>query len=271
MKVRVISAIVALPLIILPIYFGGWLMYCVIFVALLLGIYEFNHTFGIKDIELYLLPMVSTAIYLMLLWFGKDELLIVSMTFMILSGLFFFVKKYPKEKMKEVMISAFSFFYITVTLSYIVMLRDIEIYGAYLVWLIFSIAFGSDTFAYLVGKTFGKRKLAPLLSPNKTVAGAIGGVFGAAILTVVIGALVAGQGLKLELIHYIGFAIMGMIGSGFGQLGDLAASAMKRITGAKDFGKVMPGHGGIVDRMDSVIFVAPFVYYCCLFILRNVL
>lgn len=271
MKVRMISAIVALPLVIIPIYSGGLFMYGVVLAALILGIYEFNQAFGIKDKELYLLPMISTIIYLVILWYGQLELMIASMTLMVLAGLTFFVRKYPVEKLKEVMISVFSFFYITVMLSHILLLRDIEEYGIYLVWLVFTIAFGSDTFAYLVGKTIGKRKLAPVLSPNKTIAGAVGGVIGAAVLTVGIGSLIAGQGLQLEWVHYVGFGLMGMIGSGFGQLGDLAASAMKRITGVKDFGKVMPGHGGIVDRMDSIIFVAPFVYYCCLFILRNII
>lgn len=102
------------------------------------------------------------------------------------------------------------------------------------------------------------------------MAGAIGGVIGAAALTLIIGVVIANTGLGLKPIHYIGFILMGMIGSGFGQIGDLVASAMKRITGVKDFGHIMPGHGGIVDRMDSIIFVAPFVYYCCLFILRNI-
>lgn len=158
MKTRLISAIIALPILIVPVYLGGLSLYIVMTAALLLGIYEFNHAFGIKDKWLYAIPMVSTLGYMVTLWLGNNHLFVVSITFLVLAELTHFVKRYPKDILKHVMISSFSFFYITVMLSHILMIRDFETYGVYLVWLVFTVAFGSDTFAYLVGKTLGKKE-----------------------------------------------------------------------------------------------------------------
>ncbi len=136
-----------------------------------------------------------------------------------------------------------------------------------MVWIIFIISLGSDTFAYFVGRSFGKRKLSKELSPKKTVEGAIGGVVGAALLAVLYGMYMHRFITDVSVYQYIGLGIMGAVGSVISQFGDISASAMKRICGIKDFGKLMPGHGGLLDRIDSIIFVAPFVYYALLFIL----
>ena len=120
-------------------------------------------------------------------------------------------------------------------------------YGLYLV------AFLTDTFAYFTGYLFGKHKLIPKVSPKKTVEGSIGGIIGSTV-----GCIIFGYLFNLDMTAMV---IIGSIGSIVAQFGDLFASSIKRYVGIKDYGKLIPGHGGVLDRFDSVILVAPFVYY----------
>ena len=119
------------------------------------------------------------------------------------------------------------------------------------------IAFVSDAFALFAGMAFGKHKLAPELSPKKTVEGAVGGFLGAVVCTVLYGAVLQ-FGFDLK-VHYLLLALYGALGSVVSQLGDLSFSYIKREYGIKDFGNIFPGHGGVLDRFDSVIFCAPLV------------
>jgi len=129
--------------------------------------------------------------------------------------------------------------------------------GAYWIWLIFIGAWVSDVFAYFTGKFFGKRKLIPSVSPKKTVAGAIGGALGAAFGFLIFGIFF---GEKMGGIHVAGLFAAGIVIAFAGQLGDLVASVIKRQYGIKDYGKIMPGHGGAMDRFDSILFVAPVLF-----------
>lgn len=126
------------------------------------------------------------------------------------------------------------------------------------VWIVLMSSFGTDIFAFFTGKAFGKRKLCPTISPKKTVAGAIGGVLGSIILCGVFSWIF----MPTEFWTCI---IIGAAGGVFAQFGDLAASVMKRKIGIKDWGTLIPGHGGILDRLDSILFVAPLVYYILFF------
>ncbi len=136
--------------------------------------------------------------------------------------------------------------------------------GAYWIWLVFLGAWGCDIFAYFTGSMFGSRKLMPAVSPKKTIEGAIGGTLGASICFLLFG-LFAGSGLGD--VHPVTLFFAGAVAALCGQLGDLTASVIKRQHGIKDYGKIMPGHGGAMDRFDSVLFVAPAMYICLLFIL----
>lgn len=138
------------------------------------------------------------------------------------------------------------------------MLRNME-YGNILIWLIFIGAWGTDTLAYTFGRLFGKRKIMPEISPKKTIAGAIGGVLGCVLLMIVFGIIVYNFfGLKMS---YVVLVLLGLFCGIISQIGDWAASAIKRYVNVKDFGNIMPGHGGVLDRFDSILFVAPVIYY----------
>lgn len=125
----------------------------------------------------------------------------------------------------------------------------------YVIIIPFICAFGCDTCAFHIGRKLGKRKLAPLISPKKTVEGAIGGVAGVLVLMVIYG-LVMQYGFGLH-VNYPYLTLYGLIGAAVAQLGDLSMSFVKREFGLKDFGAILPGHGGIMDRFDSLLFAAP--------------
>lgn len=156
------------------------------------------------------------------------------------------------------MLAFFGLFYVAVMLSYVYQIRMLE-QGAFLVWLVFLCSWGCDTCAYCVGVTMGKHKMAPVLSPKKSVEGGIGGVLGAALLGAVYAlAINKFGGASADVLTY---ALICGVGGVISQVGDLAASAIKRNHDIKDYGKLIPGHGGILDRFDSVIITAPIIFY----------
>lgn len=164
-------------------------------------------------------------------------------------------------KLKDIAKTFFITIYIAFLFAHIILVRNME-YGHLLIWLVLIGAFVTDTAALFGGKFFGKHKLCPRLSPKKTVEGSIGGIAGCIVGTLVF-CLVCRFGFDLE-INYGWAVVVGFGASIISQLGDLSASCIKRQFGIKDYGKIFPGHGGVMDRFDSLIFVSPFVYYMLL-------
>ncbi|MDE6388611.1 MAG: phosphatidate cytidylyltransferase [Lachnospiraceae bacterium] len=173
--------------------------------------------------------------------------------------LFIYVFTFPAYKAPQIMAAMFSWLYAPVMLSFIYLIREGFIYGNYLVWLVFLCSWGSDTCAYAVGVLFGKHKMTPKLSPKKSVEGAVGGVAGAALLFVLYTHFAVNQYTDAT-IPLILAAVLGAVGALVSMVGDLAASAIKRDHDIKDYGKLIPGHGGIMDRFDSVIIAAPLIF-----------
>jgi phosphatidate cytidylyltransferase len=132
--------------------------------------------------------------------------------------------------------------------------------GVFLIVITLCAAWLADSGAYFAGTFFGKTKLCPQISPKKTVEGLIGGVLANGVFMIII-SLVYDKVLKGQSVNYLGVFIAGMLAAVIGLVGDLTASVIKRQTGIKDYGKLMPGHGGVMDRFDSVLLVAPFMYY----------
>ncbi len=174
-----------------------------------------------------------------------------------------YVFSYPKYVAEEMMLVFFGIFYVALMLSYVYQTRMIPEEGVYLVWLVFLSSWGCDTCAYCVGMLIGKHKMSPKLSPKKSVEGAVGGVVGAALLGAVYAAAVSHFGDATA--SPVVYAVICGAGGLISMVGDLAASAIKRNHEIKDYGKLIPGHGGILDRFDSVIFTAPIIYYLSVF------
>lgn len=155
----------------------------------------------------------------------------------------------------------FGVMYIPVTISHIITTRALD-NGVLWVFLLIVIAFASDTFAFYAGRTWGKKKLMPAVSAGKTIAGAIGSMAGS-ILGCAVFRIFFLEGIALW--HILVIAIMGNI---LGQLGDLCESALKRVSAVKDSGSLIPGHGGVLDRLDTFTFVIPFVYYYIILVIQ---
>jgi phosphatidate cytidylyltransferase len=171
-----------------------------------------------------------------------------------------YVMTYPKYHAQQIMEAYFCLLYAPVMLSSIYLTREMaEGSGFYFVWLIFIGSWVCDTCAYFFGTVFGKHKLAPELSPKKSIEGALGGIAGAVAAGALYGYLVVSP-LMDEGQSTMFFALAGGIAAVISQIGDLAASAIKRNYDLKDYGTLIPGHGGVMDRFDSVIFTAPVIY-----------
>ncbi len=147
--------------------------------------------------------------------------------------------------------------YIPFLMTFIVPIRTM-LHGEYLIWCVIIGAVFTDTAAYFVGVTLGKHKLIPKISPKKTVEGAIGGVVGSTVVMTAL-AFVIPQAVRQD-VHWVHFLVLGLLCGVVSQLGDWSASAIKRSAGIKDFGKLIPGHGGMMDRIDSIVFVSPVIY-----------
>ena len=159
----------------------------------------------------------------------------------------------------DVSITIFSILYIPFLLSFIGFTRKMD-NGVVFVWLTLIGGWVTDTMAYFSGRFLGKNKLIPSISPKKTIEGAIGGVLGCTLIIFLYGIIVLNKYYHIN-IAPINFVIMGIILSVAAQFGDLTASSIKRAAKIKDFGTIMPGHGGVIDRFDSILFVAPIVYF----------
>jgi phosphatidate cytidylyltransferase len=179
--------------------------------------------------------------------------------------MFVFVFAYPKYQTNQVMAVFFGVFYVAVMLSYVYQIRVLE-RGLYLAFLVFLCSWGCDTCAYCVGMLIGKHKMSPKLSPKKSVEGAVGGVVGSALLTALYSYIFREQ-MNLTTTEIGLLALIAAISGLISMVGDLTASAIKRNYEIKDYGHLIPGHGGILDRFDSMIITAPIIYYLAIHIL----
>ena len=157
------------------------------------------------------------------------------------------------------MATFFGLFYVGVMLSFLYQTRMLP-HGQFIVWLIFLCSWGCDTCAYCVGVLFGKHKMAPVLSPKKSIEGAIGGVVGSMLLTALYCVIIS-KAFKIDNLAILTLVIISGVGALISMVGDLAASAIKRNFDIKDYGKLIPGHGGVLDRFDSVIITAPIIFF----------
>jgi len=257
-KVRLLSSIMIMILMLFFVITGGNVLLLGVAFLSFRALMEFMRMTKIHKTSLAAVGYTFVALLYMLLLTQNMELILPLAVFYMLTVMTVYIFKFPKYRAEQIMYLFFGFFYAGLLLSYIYQVRQME-GGAFSVWLIFIAAWGSDVFAYCAGMLFGKHKAFPVLSPKKTWEGCIGGVVGAAIVAVVY--CLAMNYWFNQNFSTAQFAIVCGCGAVISQIGDLVASAMKRNNEIKDYGKLIPGHGGILDRFDSVIFVAPMVYY----------
>lgn len=237
---------------------GPWLMLFLLAVSVI-GMFELYRVFGMeKTLPAYIGYGAAFGVYAVI-WLGQERLILAVLTAAFLLIMAVYVFSYPKLHASQIVPAFFGLVYVAVMLSFIYCTR-VSDDGAYTVWLIYISAWGSDTCAYLVGRAIGKHKMAPVLSPKKSVEGAVGGVVGAALLGLIYAAVFREQ-LTAFSNPLFACALIGACGSLISMVGDLAASAIKRDFQIKDYGKLIPGHGGIMDRFDSILFTAPVIYY----------
>jgi phosphatidate cytidylyltransferase len=257
---RLISGIILLLVIAAVGVTGGKVLWTFVTVISLIGLYELYKTVGIQKSILGCVGYLGGLTLDVLLLFGQEDTHLIIGLLMLF--LIIYVLAYPRYTSEHVTMAFFGIFYVTVMLSYIYRVRQLSD-GLLLIWLIFIGAWGSDTCAYCVGMLFGKHhlpaKLASL-SPKKSIEGCIGGVAGAALLGFIYALLVHNQidGVQNPKLT---FAIIGGASAVISQRGAWTASAIKRNHNIKDYGRLIPGHGGILDRFDSIIFTAPIVYF----------
>ncbi len=256
MKTRIISGLILLPIVLLTIYMGGDILKFTLLFTSLIGLFEFYRaTNGKNEAINYINSLVTIVYYVFFLNSNLPKEMLFLSYFMVLFC--YEVLNYPKVNITNVANSIFGVIYIPILFSLIYLVREFE-QGIYFIWLVLITSFATDTFAYFTGVFFGKHKLIPHLSPNKTIEGSIGGIVGT-IVTCIAYTLLFNYIFTTT--HNVAYsAIIGFACSIFAQFGDLTASSIKRLTGVKDFGNLIPGHGGILDRFDSILFTAPIVY-----------
>ena len=259
--VRLRSGIILVAVALLTIISGGTVLWATTLCISLIGLSELYRAVSVQKKEnmgLALTGFLATVVYYGLLFFHLESYSMIAMVFVLVAFLFVYVFTFPKYQAEQVMSAFFGVIYVCVMLSYIYQTRNLQD-GAFLVWLIFLCSWGCDTCAYCVGMLIGKHKMSPILSPKKSVEGAVGGVVGAALLGAVY-ALAVGKYLRAEN-QVVIYAVICAVGALISMVGDLAASAIKRNHEIKDYGTLILGHGGILDRFDSVIFTAPIIYF----------
>lgn len=258
---RSCTTLVGLPAVVLVVYFGGLPLLLLCGFAALLGLHELYRAFSLPRL-LVAAGMVFTvanfaAVYFLWAVFWQGP--VVLMLFLAIYS----VMLYGKTSLQNAAVCLFGFLYVPFMLTFVVLVREFS-YGHLYVWIIFIACFGCDTFAYLFGSAFGKRKLTGTPSPSKTVEGLVGGIVSATVLGFMVpfffGRLEVGRGYGITdrvalLLAFVTFAC-----AVFSIFGDMFGSLIKRNTGIKDFGNFFPGHGGVMDRIDSIVFVAPLLF-----------
>ena len=257
MKERVFGGFFVALITLIALLSGGVVTTGILTIVSIVGIWEYLRIYSMEKSSFAFVNYIFTVVFYIFIYLQKINFLFPICIVMLMIVLAIYVFHFPKYKDYDVAKVLFSFIYVTVLMSFILRLRNME-FGLYLTFYLLIASWGNDVCAYLVGRTIGKHKLSPKVSPNKSVEGFIGGI---------IGAFVIGMLYTMAFIDMLPFtsAFWGGVVSAIAAIpsviGDLAASAIKRNHDIKDYSHLIPGHGGILDRFDSVIYIAPIIYW----------
>ncbi|MDR3592794.1 MAG: phosphatidate cytidylyltransferase [Negativicutes bacterium] len=264
---RIITAMVGIAATILIVYYGQWLFALAVLLLTLLAWHEYYNMMVRRQVEIaYYLGMLNIIFIWGTAWLGNSKetvAVILLAAFLLLAKT---VISHSRFNLQDAVYTFTGVCYIGLAFAHLVLLRftdnstviatglgGSQPAGAAYLWLAFIGTWASDTFAFFVGSTLGKHKLAPAVSPGKTWEGVIGGGAGSCLALLALGWL-----WHLPLLHCV---CIGLVIGFVAPLGDLVESAMKRFAGVKDSGRLLPGHGGVLDRFDSILFTVPAVYY----------
>lgn len=254
---RILTSALLLPLLLVIIYMRGVVLDISVALISIIALFEFYR--GFENIGVR--PMLKLSISTVILYYVGLYLSLPGVYYLFVTSFFtlalMLISLFGKsDNIKDVAITAFGFLYVVIPFIHIPLVSRLMSPNAFpfLLVYVFILAWVSDTCAYFIGKFFGKKKLLPSVSPNKTVAGSVAGIIGTAIVSTIYAYFIEPNFLLYA-------APLGALGSIAGQVGDLIASKIKRHVNIKDYGKLIPGHGGILDRFDSIMLTAPIVYY----------
>lgn len=249
---RILSALIGAPLLLVLTWLGGWYLSIAVVILALLGLKEFLQIGQKAGLVNKLWPaVVYSILWLAIFLLGRTEwmLPLAIIWFMLTFGSY--ALRYPNQSLASSTYYFLALIYPVFLFTYLYSLREIGVSWCFLVFLLVWL---TDTGAFFVGNTLGKRKLAPKVSPNKTVEGAVGGLVTALVCGFVFWLITKQATLPAIL-------VLSLLTSIASQIGDLFESALKRTAGVKDSGRLIPGHGGILDRFDSFLFALPLVFF----------
>ncbi len=254
LKVRILSAVIGIPILIIILYAGGIYWWSLFILMGMLALYEYYRMMSIKGYKPIYGPGFMVLLAVILSAADSMYLLPIFLLIFIIFALFL-IFQYPRVDINDISLSFFGAFYLGMLLSFSLKIFYLD-NRLWIMVLSLLLTWASDTGGYFAGRFWGSKPLAPELSPNKTREGAVG-----AIVLSVASACLFFSIIEIGQTNLAYVLILGMIASIFAQIGDLMISGMKRFFGVKDTGKIIPGHGGVLDRFDSFLMVVPLVYY----------
>lgn len=259
---RVLSGVILFPILAIILIFGNkYLVDVFISIVAIMSLHEFYKAFKGKAQPIQWIGYITAGLICFIHLVPGEYILPVITLIILINVLVLFtqvVVTSMKRNITDIAISLLGVCYIVLFLMFAPLIRDNLENGKILIWYVFVAAWGTDIFAYLIGRNFGKHKFTDI-SPNKSLEGCAGGIFGS-ILLVMIFTILCNNIWNLEINYLYAFGISVFL-SIISQIGDLAASSVKRHCGIKDYSNLIPGHGGILDRIDSVLFILPFAYF----------
>lgn len=264
MAKRFISALIGILLLSLIINYGGVLYFFGILCMNIFALWELKNAFNKRNINIFFVLSILIIFSVYVAYYcNKLRFNFLYLNFVLFVMIIFLntiIRNRPEKKFDDIAYTIFAFTYTTLFFMHFVFMRNLP-NGKMYVWWTFVMTWACDTGAFFTGLFFGKKKLSPEISPNKTVEGSLGGIVSSIIFSVLFCSIFIPD---IIVFHAI---LLGVLIGIFSQLGDLSASIIKRFCNIKDFSNTIPGHGGFLDRFDSSLFSFPIAYYYIVFIL----
>ena len=262
LKQRVLTAAIGLPVIVLLLFCPVPIVIFMVMAAALIGMYEFYGAVGLlPNKPLCVMGYLGALVIPLGIYLPLDTVLAIIYIYVLV--LFVMLLAMHRQlHFSQLEMLLVGLLYIPYFLSHIIYIRNLD-FGNIYIWLVFLGAFMTDSCAYFTGKAIGGRKLCPTISPKKTVSGAIGGVIGCGLSFILFGVIVNvffSRYLNGNQLSFWLLFVLGLVSAVISEIVDLVASMIKRQYNIKDFGTLLPGHGGILDRCDSIILVAPTIF-----------